>query len=85
MMMIDAVLIVTETATEGVLWKKIILKISQNSQENTWVSFLIKLYAWQETLALVFSCEFCEIFKNTVFREHFRVTVSDWTSLTATP
>ena len=77
MMMNDVVLIVTETATEGVLWKKVFLKISQNSQENAWVSFLIMLWAWQETLAQVFSCEFCEIFKNTVFREHFRVTVSD--------
>ena len=38
-------------------------EISQNSQENTRarVSFLIK----KETLAQVFSCEFCEISKNT--------------------
>ena len=34
-----------EAATEGVLWKKVFLKISQNSQENTCarVSFLVKL------------------------------------------
>ena len=48
-----------------------VLKILQNSQENTCarVSFLIKLQACnfikKETLAQVFSCEFCEIFKNT--------------------
>ena len=56
--------------------KKVLLKISQNSQENTCarVSFLIKLQAEacnfikKETLAQVFSCEFCEIFKNTFFR-----------------
>ena len=32
----------TESATKGVLWKKVFLEISQNSQENTWVrdSFL---------------------------------------------
>ena len=44
--------------------KMFFVKISQNSQENTCTrdSFLIKL-----TLAQVFSCEFCEIFKNTFF------------------
>ena len=29
-----------------------------------------------ETLAQVFSCEFCEIFKNTFFTEHLRTTTS---------
>ena len=50
-------------------------KISQNSQESTYsrVSFLIKLQAKscnfieKETLEQVFSREFCEIFKNTLF------------------
>ena len=34
---------------QGVLWKKVFSKISQNSQESTcvWVSFLIKLQAWR--------------------------------------
>ena len=62
-----------EAATGGVLYKKVFLEISQNSQENTCarVSFLIKLQASslqfikKETLAQVFSCEFCEISKNT--------------------
>ena len=94
-----------------VLWKKVFLEISQNSQEKTCarvsrlhflvfglnteiygVNFRIhskktkesitsqKLgsqYFWQacnfiknETLAQVFSCEFCEISKNTFFIEH---------------
>ena len=37
----------SEAATGGVLWKKVFLKISQNSRENTGnkVSFLIKLQA----------------------------------------
>ena len=50
------------------------LKISQTSQENTCarVSFLKKLQ--KETLAQVFSCEFCEIVRNTFFIEH------DWTT-----
>ena len=55
--------------------KKMFLEISQNSQENTCVrdSFLIKLQALacnfieKESLAQVFSCEFCEISKNTFF------------------
>ena len=47
--------------------KKMLLEISQNSQENICarVSFLIKLQAKKETLAQVFSCEFCEISKIT--------------------
>ena len=31
----------------------------------------------KETLTQVFSCDFCEIFKNTVFMEHLRMTASD--------
>ena len=34
----------------------------------------IKLQAAPETLAQVFSCEFCEIFKNTFFTEHVWAT-----------
>ena len=59
----------------GVLYKKVFLEISQNSQENTCasVSFLVKLQASslqfyfikKETLTQVISCEFCEISKNT--------------------
>ena len=65
--------------SEEVVWrcsfKKIFLKISRNSQENTCarVYFLICWYsrrrqAWglqKETLAQVFSCEFCKMFKKT--------------------
>ena len=43
-------------------------------------SFLIKLQACsfikKETLAQVFSCEFCEISKNIFFVEHLQETVS---------
>ena len=60
--------------------KEVLLEILQNSQENicTRVSFLIKFQAEacnfikKETLARVFSCEFCEISKNTFFIEHLR-------------
>ena len=64
---------------EEVTWrcsiKKVFLEISQNSQENNCakVSFLINLQASacnfikKETLAEVFSCEFCEISKSTFF------------------
>ena len=44
--------------------------------------FLIKLQAStcnfikKQTLTQAFSCEFCEIFKNILFVEHFRVTAS---------
>ena len=52
--------------------KKVFLEISQNSQELTGArdSFLIKLQACNfiknESLAQVFSCEFCEISKSTI-------------------
>ena len=52
----------TEAATwGGVLWKKVSFKISQNSKPPA--SNFIK----KETLAQVFSCKICEIFKNTFF------------------
>ena len=56
--------------------KKGVLKISQNSLENTCarVSFLVKLLAcWPE----VFFCESCEISKNTSSTEHLWTTASD--------
>ena len=51
----------TEAATEGVLWRKVFLEISQNSQENTCTiaSFLItlikKLYLKRDSGADVFN------------------------------
>ena len=59
-----------QAVTQRCSIKKVFLKISQYSQENTCAkaSFLIKLQASgmkQETLEQVFSCEFCEISKNT--------------------
>ena len=64
--------------------KKVLLKISQNLQENNCarVSFLIKLQALgflkKETLAQAFSYEFCKIFKNTFFIEHLRTTAYNY-------
>ena len=62
-----------EAATVGVLWKKVFLEISQNSQENTCArdSFLIKVSGTG------FSCEICEISKNTFFTEYLQMTASD--------
>ena len=68
--------------------KKGFLKISQNVKENTSaiVPFLIKLqlihFIKKETLAQVFSCESCEIFKNTIFKEHLWTTASSFLILT---
>ena len=58
---------ITEAATEGVLWKKMFLKILQNSQENTCarVSFLI-------------NCRrYCETFKSTFFGRTPRTIASN--------
>ena len=52
------------------------------------VSFLIKLQASscnfikRETLALVFSCEFCEVFQNIFITEYLRVTPSPFSTRT---
>ena len=69
-----------EAATRSVLWQKVFLEILQNSLENTCarVSFLIKLQALacndNKKETLVFSCEFCKMFKNTFLTEHLRET-----------
>ena len=50
----------------------VLQKISQNSQENTsarvyFLKKLIKNFIKKETLAQVFSCEFCAVSKNLLF------------------
>ena len=57
--------------------KKMFSEISQNLQENTCarVFFLVN-FIKKETLAQVFSCEFCEISKSTFFTEHLWTTAS---------
>ena len=69
---------IAESATRGALPEKVFLDLSQKSQKKACarVSFLIKSQsqAWnffkKETLGQVFSCEFCEISKNTYFTEN---------------
>ena len=58
-----------EAATRGVLRKKVFLEISQNWPAAC--NFIRK-----ETLAQVFSCEFCENSKNTFFIEYLWTTAS---------
>ena len=63
--------------------KKVFLEVSQNSQENTCArsATLLKRdpeacnFIKKETLAQLFSCEFCEISKNT-YTEHIRTPAS---------
>ena len=58
-----------EAVTQRSSVKKVLLEILRNSLENT---SGLQLYKKKETLALVFSFEFCEISKNTFFTEHLR-------------
>ena len=55
-----------------VLWKNVLLKVSQNLQENKCAR--VCNFIKKETLAQVFSYEFYEIFKNTFF---YRTTPGD--------
>ena len=58
-----------EAVTQRSSVKKVLLEILRNSLEN---ASGLQLYKKKETLALVFSFEFCEISKNTFFTEHLR-------------
>ena len=60
----------SEAATRCVLWKKVLIEISQNSGLRP-ATFLKK-----ETRAQVFSCDFCESSEITFFTEHLRATAS---------
>ena len=57
----------SEAVVQSCSLKKVLLEVSQNSQENTCAraSFLIKLQAW--ALAQLFSSEFCELSKSSFF------------------
>ena len=66
--------LISEAVTVGVQQEKVFLEISQTSQENT--CLLACNFIKKKTLAQVFSCEFCEISKNTFFIEHLLATAS---------
>ena len=59
----------TEAGPKVLCKKKVFLKVFFRKVFN--YSFLINLIK-KETPAQVFSCEFCEILRNTFFTEHFR-------------
>ena len=56
--------------------KKVFLKISQNTQEN-----ICARVSKKETLAQVFSCEFCKIFKIIYFCRTPLVAASEFLEL----
>ena len=71
---------ILEAVTRKCSFKKVFLEISQNSQETPVPEpLLIKRifnFIKKETLAHVFSYEFCEISKNNFLNEHLRATDS---------
>ena len=72
-------LVNTEVAVCRGSVKKMFLKISQNSQENTCIEscrFAGCSFIKKETPIQVLSCEFCEILKNTFFTEDIQTTAS---------
>ena len=72
--------------------RKVFLNISQNSRKNTYNETSrrlgLQLYL-KKTPVKVSSCEFCKIFKNTLFTEHLRTNASEcwekFSSYIATP
>ena len=67
-----------EAATRGILWKKSVLRnFTKSSGNHLCKSLFFNKKDLKKTLAQVFSYEFCEIFKNTFFTEHFWTTASD--------
>ena len=59
--------------------KKVLLKISQNSQEDTFKidsKINVKINLKIDSSTVVFSCESCETFKNTYFVEHWQTAAS---------
>ena len=75
-----------KAATGDTLPKKLFLKNSQYSQENTSVgdfnsSTSTRIRLQKETSTQAFSFEYCEIFKNTYFEEHLRTAASASTTL----
>ena len=60
------------TTRDALYFKKVFLEIVQNSQETPGAWTLFK----KETLAQVFSCEYCEISRNTFFTENLWTTAS---------
>ena len=59
-----------EAATGSVLLKKVFLKISQTSQENTCVWGLGRQLYYKRGSSTGASCEFYKFFKNTFVTEH---------------
>ena len=84
MLKVIVIVVIREAVVRKCSVKKVFWKIPQNSQENTCarVSFLIKLQASactfvkKETLAQVFSCEYCKILKSTFFHRTPSVAAS---------
>ena len=60
-----------KAATGGVLQKKMFLKVSQYSRENTGVEVF-----FEETSTQASSYEYCIVYKNTFFEEHLQTAAS---------
>ena len=58
---------ILETVVRRCSVKKVLLEISQNSQENTCARVSFLNFIKKETLAQVFSCKFFQNFKNNFF------------------
>ena len=76
----------TEAVVQRCFVKKVFLKMSHNSQENTCARVWPEAcnFIKKETLAHMFSCEFCEIFKKTFFYRTPPMAASDWKRRTDT-
>ena len=61
--------------------RAVFLKISSISLENTCVGVSFNKVAGLKAFSQVFSCEICEIFKNTYYEEYLRTTAFKYASI----
>ena len=64
-----------ERPFSGVYKIDVLKKFANFTKKFQWWSHFLKVSRNKETPAQVFSCEFCEAFKSTIFTEHLRYEV----------
>ena len=69
-----------EAATWEILWKKLFLRFHNVHKKKTGLESLFNKFSGRQVylkkIPTRFSCEYCEVFKNTNFEQHLRTAAS---------